>query len=199
MRPAISVIAKGREFVVHADPATGKYEYPQELVDVADRFWQVDGLYHAAFFHYCIDYFRVIAIGDEKVFGEKFIVELQASKWNWVRQFVGLKPKFNKVVVKVYVVDQNKYFFGRTKVDSIKETALSDNVTFEYNHQEHFVKDSYRRSLDYWVIGGTYKSNPLADDRTFEILAIHMNKLFVRFEDGSEGVREMGSWITRVK
>jgi hypothetical protein len=200
MRPSISVIAKGREFVVDSDPTTGKYMFPQELVDVADRFWEVDGLYYAGFFAYCIDYFRVLAIGEEKVFGERYIVHARGSVWNWARRLVGLKPKTTKVTVEVYIVDQNKYFFGRTKVDTIKETSLCGDVTYEYQQLQYILnRDPNCPPRSYWVVGGTYKSKSLADDRTFEILYIHMNQLFVRFDDGSEGVKELGSWITRVK
>lgn len=145
----------------------------------ADKLWEIGGLYQSD--RWPNEYFRLLAIGPDQVFGCVFRVEIKKPKMNWLRWLTGRELKHREVIVEFFEDDKNRYYFGWIRVERIKEVAEAKLFEISYKGLRHMQPDDeYDLPEDFWEIGRNYS---WAGKGEYTLLAIGADTVFVRTTD----------------
>lgn len=151
-----------------------------EFIERANRFWRVGQVYRSKFFPH--EYFKVIAVGDEQVYGCEYLVDVKEP---WNRLWYKLRGrKYRKTAnVCIQETDKNKFFFGWTPVDHVP--AINDILTTcTYQYRRHTsCLDIYDAPEDMFKVGNRLRGNFFgSQDEIYTILGVGVDSIFVQFE-----------------
>lgn len=153
-----------------------------------DYDWKVGQLYKSTYWSPS-EYVKVIAIGDEKVFVQRFIVKEKVKFFDVLRKILSLPAK--RVVEVSYIeTTYNKESGSFTPVENISE-IVGAYQTIYYNEDEGNPLEYFKWSGDYWTVGETYTTH--VSDVNYKLLGVGYMKCFFRLDNGAEVAKKKSS------
>lgn len=144
----------------------------------AKTFWVENQLYRSIYFR--DQYFVFKAAGEDQNFGVAFNLTITKPKMNWLRGLLLMKRKPVRVEIRWGETDKNRHHFGWTRAEDFDYPRSAD-VTYSY-YPQVVPLDLVRLDPSMtWEVGSHYTTGRLADNDTYEVLAVGRDQVFVRY------------------